>query len=135
MPRTNAAKNSPSNTRWVLPGTAALIGLAYLAAGIAGGEVIFGVGGLVLMLTVAIGLLVASRWSETVGGLLDREDERINQLDASATLFAGAALILAVLVMFIVEIAQGKDGSPYYQLGALAGVAYLGGLVFQRLRH
>ena len=31
-------------------------------------------------------------------------------------------VLFAVLAMFMVEIAQGKDGSPYYQLGALSGV-------------
>jgi len=33
-----------------------------------------------------------------------------------------------------VEIAQGKDGSPYSQLGAVGGVSYLVALVWLRFR-
>jgi hypothetical protein len=44
------------------------------------------------------------------------------------------AILLAVLVMFMVEFARGNSGSPYYQLGALGGVAYLVSLVWLRLR-
>lgn len=129
------ARHPGPGSRWVLPGTAVLIGLVYLGAGIAGGAPFFGIAGLGLMVVVAVGLLLLSRRSETVAGLLDRNDERINQLDASATVFAGVALIVAVLVMFVIEIARGNSGAPYYQLGGLAGVAYLLGLGYQRLRH
>jgi hypothetical protein len=34
----------------------------------------------------------------------------------------------------VVEIAQGKDGSPYSQLGAVGGVTYLAALVWLRFR-
>ncbi len=43
-------------------------------------------------------------------------------------------MLLAVLAMFVVEIAQGKDGSPYYQLGAVGAVTYLVALVWLRFR-
>ena len=78
--------------------------------------------------------LLAARRSETVAGLVDRRDERINPVDRDASLLAGAAVLLAVLVMFVVEIAQGQDGSPYAALGALGGVAYVTALVVLRLR-
>lgn len=121
-------------TRWVVPGTALVIGLGYLAAGLAGGDPGFGVLGLGLMVVVGAAFVLAGRRSETVAGLLDRSDERINKLDASASLFAGMCVLAAVLVMFMVEIAQGRDGSPYYQLGALGGVAYVLSLVYLRFR-
>lgn len=124
-----------SASRWLIPGVAVLIGVAYLVAGLLGDDASFGVGGLVVMLAVAAVVLLLGRRSETVAGLIDRNDERINQLDTGATVFAGMVLILAVLAMFVVEVAQGQDGSPYYQLGALAGVAYVVGLVYQRVRH
>jgi hypothetical protein len=94
----------------------------------------FGILGLALMLGVGVVFVAASKWSETAAGLRDRTDERINQIDRSASLFAGMTVLLAVLAMFVVEIAQGKDGSPYSQLGALGGVTYLVALVWLRFR-
>lgn len=140
MSTTHDTTNRPgrpgrSAARWLVPGVAVLIGAAYLVAGLLGDDASFGVGGFVLMLAVAAGVLLLGRRSETVAGLIDRKDERINQLDTAATVFAGMVLILVVLGMFVVEIAQGQDGSPYYQLGALAGVAYVVGLLYQRVRH
>jgi Na+/melibiose symporter-like transporter len=120
--------------RWAIPGVAALAGLAYLVAGLVGDDLSFGIFGLVLMLGVGVVFVVASRWSETAERLRDRTDERINKIDRSATLVAGMTVLLAVLAMFVVEIAQGTDGSPYYQLGALGGVTYLIALVWLRFR-
>jgi hypothetical protein len=36
--------------------------------------------------------------------------------------------------MFVVEIAQGNNGSPYSQLGAVGGVTYLVALIWFRFR-
>jgi hypothetical protein len=120
--------------QWAIPGFAVAIGIAYLVAGIVGDEVAFGVFGLVLMVSIALGVLVVRRHSETVQGMLDRRDERIVQIDLKATAFAGGVVIMAILIAFVVEIARGQDGSPYAALGALAGVAYLAGVVWHRLR-
>ncbi|MDN5852872.1 MAG: hypothetical protein L0K86_08505, partial [Actinomycetia bacterium] len=65
---------------------------------------------------------------------LDRRDERINSIDLRSTAFAGAVLILVVLGAFVVEVARGGDGQPYANLGAVAGVAYIVGVVYNRLR-
>jgi UDP-N-acetylmuramyl pentapeptide phosphotransferase/UDP-N-acetylglucosamine-1-phosphate transferase len=113
---------------------AVLIGVGYLVAGLAGDRPGFGLFGLGLMLAVAVVFVVSTRWSETVDGLATRRDERINHLDQQATLAAGGVLIVAVIVMFMVEIARGESGSPYYQLGALAGLAYVVSLVWLRIR-
>ena len=121
-------------TKWSVPGVAVLAGLAYLAAGLLGDDTGFGIKGLALMLGVAVVFVVASTRSETVAGLRNRTDERINQIDQSASLVAGMTVLLAVLAMFVVEIAQGKDGSPYSQLGALGGVTYVVALVWFRYR-
>lgn len=86
------------------------------------------------MSVLAVVMLVAGRFSETVAGLLNRRDERINLIDNQATLFAGMVLIVAVIAGFIVEIATGQDGAPYYQLGAIGGVSYVAALVFLRFR-
>jgi hypothetical protein len=123
-----------SRARWGIPVTSAVIGLGYLAAGVAGDNTGFGVFGLCLMLAVGGGFLLLGRRSETFAGLADRRDERINAIDRDASLASGGVLILAVIVMFMVEVARGQDGSPYFQLGALGGVTYLAALVWLRFR-
>lgn len=124
----------PSRLRWGTPLVAVAIGVAYLVAGLTGGDTFFGIFGLVLMVAVAAGLLLLGRTSETVAGLLDRRDERINQIDAGATTFAGVTVIAAVLVAFVVDIARGGDGMPYAALGAIGGLAYVVALVVLRFR-
>ena len=126
-------KVSPT-TRWAVPGVAALAGAAYLVAGLLGDDVGFGVLGLVLMLAAGGAFLLAARWSETAAGLRDRTDERINEIDRSASLTDGMVVLLAVLVLFVVEIASGEDGSPYSQLGALGSLTYVVSLVWLRYR-
>jgi hypothetical protein len=110
------------------------IGIAYLLAGWAGGDLEFGLFGLALMTGLAVVLLLVRRRSETVKGLLDRRDERINTIDLRATAFAGITVIVAVVIAFVVEIATGGDGSQYAWLGAIGGVAYIGAVIVQRIR-
>lgn len=134
MRHNDMTRRSPSRWRWGTPLVAVAIGVAYLIAGWVGGDRQFAVLGLAVMSAAAVVTLVAGRFSETVAGLLDRRDERINMIDNRATLFAGMVVIVAVIVGFIVEIAQGQDGSPYSQLGALGGISYLAGLIVLRFR-
>lgn len=121
--------------RWTTPGFAVVAGLAYLVAGWRGGDRAFALSGFGVMVVLAVAMVALSRRSETVAGLLDRRDERINTIDRDATVFAGMTLILAVLIGFVVEVARGQDGQPYALLGAIAGVAYIAALVVQRIRH
>lgn len=119
---------------WAVPAVALAVGIGYLTAGVVGRDLGFGIFGLALMIGAVVAALVLARYSETVAGLLDRSDERINSIDLTATAFAGTTLIGSVLVMFIIEVARGHSGSPYYQLGALAGLAYLAALIYLRVR-
>jgi hypothetical protein len=120
--------------RWYVPTVATLIGVSYLIAGILGDDLRFGVTGLVLMLATAGAVVLAGRRSETVKGLLDRQDERIRGIDNDASMFAGMVLVVAVIAGFVIEIARGQDGQPYAVLGAIAGVSYIAALVVLRLR-
>ena len=122
------------NRKWVTPVTALVIGLGYLVAGVLGHNLEFGVFGLLLMVVTGGAFWLIGTRSETVAGLLDRRDERINAIDASATQFAGMTTLVLVLGAFMVEIARGQDGMPYAALGAVAGVAYVVALVWGRLR-
>ena len=119
--------------RWAIPGVALAAGVGYLVAGVLGDNLAFGVFGLALMVVVAGAVLLAGRRSEYVEGLVSGRDERINSHDRDASLVAGMTVLLATLVMFMVEIARGDDGSPYYQLGALGGATYVVTLVGLRL--
>ena len=132
MSTTNPVTRKPSKQRWTLPLLAGTIGVVYFVAGWVGDNRDFAIFGLILMTAIAAGIVLLSRYSETVAGLLDRRDERINRIDAEATTIAGIAVIVAVVVGFVVEIAQGQDGSPYSMLGAIGGVAYFAALVFLR---
>jgi len=120
--------------RWYVPTVATLIGVAYLIAGILGDDLRFGITGLVLMLATAGAVVLVGRRSETVKGLLDRQDERIRGIDNDASMFAGMVLVVAVIAGFVIEIARGQDGEPFAVLGAIAGVSYIAALVVLRLR-
>jgi hypothetical protein len=117
-----------------VPGVAILIGIAYFVAGVVGDDTRFGVTGLVLMTAVGIAWVVVARYSETVKGLMDRKDERIRGIDKDASLFAGWVLIVAVIGAFIVQVGRGGDTSPFAELGAVAGVAYIGAVIVLWLR-
>lgn len=82
---------------------AVAIGVLHLIAGLQGGDEGFAWTGLAVMVGVAVGILLVSLRSETVAGLLDRNDERINSVDRDATLFAGLTLLVVVLGAFVVE--------------------------------
>jgi hypothetical protein len=86
------------------------------------------------MALFSAGIVLAARRSETVQGLLDRRDERISAIDVKATAFSGMALITAILVAFVVELARGQDGMPYAWLAALGGVSYVTAVIVLRLR-
>jgi hypothetical protein len=131
-PRTRPQR--PFSHRYGVPIVALLIGIAYLVAGLVGHDHGFGVTGLIIMVVVAAVLGLGGRYSETLAGLVDRKDERINQLDSTAAMVAGVTVLVADLLAFIVDVARGHDGMPYAWLAALGGATYLGSLVFLRLR-
>jgi hypothetical protein len=120
--------------RWTVPVVAALAGIGYLAAAAAGGHPWLGVVLLLIMLVFGGGVVLAGRRSETVAGLLDRRDERINQIDLRATALAGGAVIVAVVVAGIVELARDRSGAPYTWLAAVAAVTYVAGVLIGRVR-
>jgi hypothetical protein len=121
-------------TRWATPIVGLAIGVAYLIAGLVSGDQSFGIFGLGIMALLVIGMLIASRRSETVKGLLDRRDERIVAIDLKATAFAGSVVFGAIIIAFVVELARAEDGAPYSWLGALGGFAYVAAIITLRLR-
>ena len=86
-----------------------------------GGKPLDGVVALAIMLGFSGALYVIARRSETVRGLLDRRDERIAAIDLRATAVTALAMIAVVLVGFVVDIARGGTGWPWYLIGRRAG--------------
>jgi hypothetical protein len=121
-------------SRWYQPAFTASLGLVLLGAFWIGGHPATGLGGLGLMVGMAVVLLVGGR-SDTIRGLRgDGRDERFAMIDLRASALAGFAVIMAVIVGFLVDVAEGRTGSPYDWLGAIAGVVYLGAIWVLRSR-
>lgn len=110
------------------------IGLVYLTVGLIGDQVVFAFSGFGIMLALALALWLLRHRSETVKGLLDHRDERINAMDQMAMVSAGAITLVVTLLAFVIDIARGNDGMPYSWLAAIGGVSYAGALVVQRIR-
>jgi hypothetical protein len=73
--------------------------------------------------------------SETIRGLRgDGRDEYWTALDRDATLLAGLVVIVVLIAMCFWEWAHGRDGSPYSQIAAIGGVAYILAYAGLRLR-
>ena len=123
-----------SRSKWFQPALAVALGVVFFAALWIGGDPRTGAYSLLIMVGLAAVILFGGR-SETIRGLRgDGKDERFRQIDLAATAIAGIVVITAILGAFVVEVARGEDGSPYAQLGAIAGVAYLVAVVVLRLR-
>lgn len=127
-------RRSFTHSRWFLPLFAVALGVVVFAAQWAGGHPGSGLGSFAIMAAFGALVLFGGR-SETIRGLRgDGRDERFRTMDIHATAIAGLAVIVAVIVAFIVELARGHDGSPYSWLGGIGGLAYLAAIVTLRLR-
>ncbi len=121
-------------SKWFLPLFAVGLGLVMFVAQWVGGNPGSGLGSLAIMTAFGALVLLGGR-SETIRGLRgDGRDERFKKIDIHATAIAGTAVITAIIVAFILEMARGQDGAPYSWLGAIAGIAYLIAILALRLR-
>ncbi len=117
---------------WAGPAFCLLMGVVYLVAARASGQPALGLMLLIFMVVFTVVLVIVSRYSETVRGLLDRGDERINQIDLRATAAAASALIVAIIGGAVYELARGHSGAPYTWLAVVGGVVYIGAVVVLR---
>ena len=123
-----------TKTKWFLPGFCVALGALVLAAQWIGGNAREGVYSLLVLTGFGVLILLGGR-SETVRGLRgDARDERFRMIDVHATAVAGLAIISTLIVVWLVELARGHDGSPYGQLMAIGGVTYLAAIAFMRWR-
>jgi hypothetical protein len=123
-----------AKSKWFVPLVAVALGFGVFAAQWIGGDPGSGLVSLGIMTAFGALILVGGR-SETIRGLRgDGRDERFRMIDIHATALAGLAVILAIIIAFLVELAKGHSGSPYGWLGAIGGVTYLVAIIVFRLR-
>jgi hypothetical protein len=121
-------------TKWFLPLFALVLGLMFLAAMWVGGNRRGGFEALAIMLGVGLIVLLGGR-SELIRGLRgDGRDEYWQRIDIHATVLAGNVAIGPIIGMCAWEFAHGRDGTPYAQLGAITGVAYILAVALLRWR-
>ena len=121
-------------TKWFLPLFCVVLGVAVFVAQWIGGDARSGLISFAALAVFGLLILVGGR-SETVRGLRgDGRDERFRTIDIHATAIAGLVLIFTLIGVWLVELARGHDGSPYGQLMAVGGVAYLAAIAFMRWR-
>jgi hypothetical protein len=123
-----------TKSKWFLPLFAVALGIVVFVAQWIGGDPVSGLESLAILTAFGAVFLFGGR-SETIRGLRgDGRDERFRRMDVHATALAGLAVISAVIIAFIVELARGHSGSPYGWLGAIGGVTYLIAIVVFRIR-
>jgi hypothetical protein len=122
-------------TRWFMPAFCVLLAALIFAAFAIGGNTGEGAISAAVLLLLGAVFFFGARRSETLAGLGGPgRDERWAQIDIHATALAGVVLVLVIIGAWLVEIAQGHDGSPYGQLGAVGGLAYVAAVLFLRRR-
>jgi hypothetical protein len=121
-------------TKWFLPLLSVALGLLFFAALWAGGEHRAAVESFAILSGLGLVFLLGGR-SDLIRGLRgDGRDEYWQRIDVRATALAGNVLIVAIIGMCAWEWGHGRDGSPYAQLGAIAGLAYVAAIGFLRWR-
>jgi hypothetical protein len=134
MSTTSGGKRDVMHSKWTVPAFSVVMGLVLLGANIVGHQPVLGLWSLGILVLCGAAVLLGGR-SETIRGLRgDGRDERFAMLDLQATAMAGLVLIVAVIIAFIVEVAQGRSGEPYDWLGAVGGLAYLAAVIVLRVR-
>jgi hypothetical protein len=119
-------------TKWFMPAFCLVLGLGCFAALWAGDRPGDGLAAFGLLAGLAALTLLGGR-SDMIRGLRgDGRDEYWARIDIHATAIAGHVTIAAIIAMCFWEWAHGRDGTPYAQLGAIAGLAYLAGIGFLR---
>ena len=123
-----------TRSKWFQPLFAVVLGLLVFVAQWIGGDPGSGLVSFAILAGAGLVLLLGGR-SETIRGLRgDGRDERFRMIDIHATALAGVAVIYAVIVMFVIELARGHNGNPYGWLGALGGLSYALAVAYFRWR-
>ena len=119
---------------WATPILGLVIGIIYLIGFSVGGRPLDGAIALGVMVVFSVIIALVGFRSETVRGLLDHRDERITAIDLRATAAAALAMIIAILIGFVIQVAEGHDANAYVVIGVVGGLAYVAAVVYFRIR-
>jgi hypothetical protein len=123
-----------TRSKWFVPAFSVALGLVVFAAQWIGGAPGSGLVSLAIMAVFGALVLLGGR-SETIRGLRgDGRDERFRKIDIHATALAGLAVISAIIIASIVELAQGHGPGAYGWLAVVAGVTYIAAIIVFRIR-
>jgi hypothetical protein len=130
-----ASRDKPFwRSRWWMPLFSLALGAAIFAPFAIGGDAGEGVFAFGVMAAVAALFFFGGR-SETLRGLGGPgRDERWAAIDLRASAAAGFLVITVIIGAWLWEVANGDDGSPYVQLGAVGGLAYMVAVAVLRQR-
>lgn len=113
-----------------------VMGLVYLAIGVATDQTRFGIIGLLVMLAYGAVLFVGRRRLEALallGGAFS--DERQHDIGQRALAFTANVLVLGILGGFFVSLAtQGRHTDVFAGLAALGGVAFIASIIWHSTR-
>ena len=124
-----------TRSRWWMPAVTLVLGAVLFAAFAIGGDTASGLQSFGVMAVLAAVFAFGAPRSETIGGLGGPgRDERWAAIDLRATAITGSVLITVVIGAFLFEVANGRDGEPYSQLGAIGGITYVVAWIAGRLR-
>jgi hypothetical protein len=122
-------------SRWWAPLYSLGLGAIVFAAFAVGGNVAAGAEAFALFVIVAALFWFCSPRSDTLGGLAGAgRDERWAAIDLRASAFGGFVVIVAAVGAWLYELADGRGGSPYGELLAVGGIAYIAAFAFLRRR-
>jgi hypothetical protein len=123
-----------TRSKWFVPLLSVALGIVVFAAQWLGGDPGSGLVSLAIMTGFGALILLGGR-SETIRGLRgDGRDERFRKIDIHATALAGLAVITAIIVAFVIELARGHSGAPYGWLGGIGGLTYVVAIIVFRIR-
>jgi hypothetical protein len=117
-----------------MPAFALAVGVVVFAAFALGGNAGDGAkaSSVFVLLAAAFAFGTRSEMLQGLGG--PGRDERWAMIDLRASALAGLVTILVVVGSWLWEIAHGGDGSPYGQIAAVGGVAYVVAVAWLRGR-
>jgi hypothetical protein len=125
-----------SLSKWFVPAVGFVLGLLIAAAEMGRGA---SLGQAALAFAIVAGYAIALRALQSrsdMASLLSGlpRDERWESINVRALSLAAEVLAVALVAAFLVTRFGGGDATPYAWLGAVFGLAYLGGLVWYRIR-
>jgi hypothetical protein len=135
MPESKQARRHFFRSPWLVFWTLGL-GLAVFIATVIGGHVGNAFVSLGVFVAFAAFLYVGfGAGNETISGLAaPRRDERWAMINQKALAFAGTVLVLILVGGWLVELANGDDGSPYSLIMGGGVVAYFAAALWLRAR-